>query len=169
MGYQESNNISQDDLAYWLRAIPAQYDKYGQAINNLREQLKSSDEKVSALEEKIKDIEKIEDKATQNLGAVQRDIKNVRNKTLEPLAVFVGLFTFVSVSFSALSNIDPSLWTTILLLIAGMMVIFAGLVIHVGSLESDDKYRRYWTAGLIVVGLMILFSGVFLQYSMIWS
>lgn len=162
MDYQESNKAPQGDLLSWLKAIPSQYDTYGKAIKELTDRLESSDNKIAELNKKIAGMEQIETRAARNLDSIQRDIKNVRNKTLEPLAVFVGLFTFASISFSSLPNIDTSLWIVILLIVAGMMVIFSGLVIHAGSLESDDKHRRYWTAGLIGVGLIILLSGVLL-------
>jgi hypothetical protein len=164
MDYQGSNKDSQGDLSSWLKAIPLQYNTYGKAISDLKDQLESSAKKIDELEKKIQHMEQIERRAAQSLNSMQRDMKNVRNKTLEPLAVFVGLFTFASVSFGTLSNMDASLWIIVLLIIAGMMVIFAGLVIHAGSLESDDRCRRYWTAGLIGVGLIILLVGVFFHF-----
>ena len=95
-----------------------------------------------------------------SLEESKKNIRQVQNKTLEPLAVFVGMFTFVSVGFNIFSNIsDQALWLSLLFILGGFIILFASLVIHAGSLDSSDKGRRRWTFGLIMVGLALTVGG----------
>lgn len=146
--------------------------KHEKKIDKYKELLEKSDDKIKYHEKSLNDSNK-QIKAHQVVlkdlidksKVMESDIKNTRDKTLEPLAVFVGLFTFVSVGFNIFANVkDVSLWISLLLIIAGIVVIFASLVIHAGSLATKENNRRKWTAALICVGLMIVSVGVMIHF-----
>lgn len=131
-----------------------QLTKHEQIISDYKTQLQNSNEEISKLK---KDIEKT---IKRDIEEMKSDIKNTRDKTLEPLAVFVGLFTFVSVGFNIFANVkDTTLWISLLLIIAGIVIIFSSLVIHAGSLATKENNRRKWTAALVAVGLLITVAG----------
>ena len=116
--------------------------------------------RLADVQTELTSVKKEAQQRKEDLEEIKDNIKNVQNKTLEPLAVFVGLFTFVSVGFNIFSNIKTtSLWVSLLLIILGALIIFSALVIHAGSLNSRDKSRRRWTASLIVIGILILIAG----------
>lgn len=154
-----SNNLARlqrdnDILNRKVEALEGTIDQYRGTVADSLKVVRREKRAVT----KVKgDIELVK----QDIQSMQSDIKNTRDKTLEPLAVFVGLFTFVSVGFNIFANIkEQTLWISLLLIIAGMVVIFSSLIIHAGSLATKENNRRTWTALLIALGLFILTLGV---------
>ena len=140
------------NLGAWYGLVIQQAER----ISRQEEALRSCRNKIENLERRANELDSKAKEAVEQADKLKTDVRNVRNKTLEPLAVFVGLFTFVSVGFNILSGVkDIAACYSLLMLLAGGLVIFAALVVHVGSLESDDKTRRYWTAGLLAVGVIL--------------
>lgn len=154
-----SNNLArlQRDNDILKRKVKALEDTIDQYRETVTDSLKVIRREKRAVTKVKSDIELVK----QDIQSMQSDIKNTRDKTLEPLAVFVGLFTFVSVGFNIFANIkEQTLWISLLLIIAGMVVIFSSLIIHAGSLATKENNRRTWTALLIALGLFILTLGV---------
>ena len=154
-------NYSQNEGSN-LRAIVA---RQVVQLNNLRDEIAKlrikAEEADKKIDEKVKSFDGKFDKMKKDLDDANDNIRNVQNKTLEPLAVFVGMFTFVSVGFNIFANIkDRSLWISLLLILAGIIIIFSSLVIHAGSLDYKAGKRRIWTAVLIAVGMAIAATGV---------
>lgn len=144
----EITRISADN-----KKLQQQIDRQQKQITEYSSALDSSAKEISKLDSTIKAIKR----TTETLTS---DIKNTRDKTLEPLAVFVGLFTFVSVGFNIFANVkDTSLWISLLLIIAGIVIIFSSLIIHTGSLATKENGRRFWTGLLILIGLIIVTLG----------
>ena len=105
---------------------------------------------LAEIEKKTEDLEK-------KIAPLDREIKQVRNKVLEPLAVFVGLFTFASIAFQIFAQVrEYILWLPILLVIIGAITVFAGLVIHASSIEGDVGTRRIYTAFIIISGVVLI-------------
>ncbi|HRF28756.1 MAG TPA: hypothetical protein PL051_03910 [Candidatus Saccharibacteria bacterium] len=106
--------------------------------------------------DKQKDIEKIK----VEIESAKSEVRQARNKILEPLAVFVGLFTFASIAFQTFAQIrEYILWMPILVIVLGAMIIFAGLVIHASSIDADVSKRRTYTGLLIATGLILIIAG----------
>lgn len=150
---QRDNNT----LSEKVEALEGALDQYRKVIGENLKVIRREKRAVSQVKHDVGLIK-------QDIQSMQSDIKNTRDKTLEPLAVFVGLFTFVSVGFNIFANIkEQTLWISLLLIIAGMVVIFSSLVIHAGSLATKEGGRRTWTAWLIGIGLFILTLGVIIH------
>lgn len=107
------------------------------------------------------------EKATENIDGKVKNLENdlnkkvleARNKIIEPLAIFVGLFTFTSIGFQVFTQVkEYILWMPILGAVLGGLIIFAGLVIHASSVNADTKERRKYTGIVMLLGTVILMS-----------
>lgn len=107
------------------------------------------------------------EKATENIDGKVKNLENdlnkkvleARNKIIEPLAIFVGLFTFTSIGFQVFTQVkEYILWMPILGAVLGGLIIFAGLVIHASSVNADTKERRKYTGVITILGTVILMS-----------
>ncbi len=128
-------------------------EKYERATKNLEKKLNS---RLIALEKKSEDI----DKSINSLeGGVDKKVQEARNKIIEPLAIFVGLFTFISVGFQIFAQVrEYILWLPILGTVLGGIIIFASLLIYAGSLSSEKGSKRHWHTFLIgFSGIAIFF------------
>lgn len=94
---------------------------------------------------------------------LDKKVLEARNKIIEPLAIFVGLFTFVSIGFQVFTQVkEYILWMPILGAVLGGIIIFSGLVIHASSVNADAKERRKYTAGIVITGFIIFcLAGVY--------
>ena len=108
------------------------------------------------LEAATKDI----DGKVKNLeNDLNKKVLEARNKIIEPLAIFVGLFTFISIGFQVFTQVkEYILWMPILGAVLGGIIIFAGLVIHASSVSADAKERRKYTGVIIVLGAVIFIA-----------
>lgn len=107
------------------------------------------------------------EKATENIDGKVKNLENdlnkkvleARNKIIEPLAIFVGLFTFTSIGFQVFTQVkEYILWMPILGAVLGGLIIFAGLVVHASSVNADTKERRKYTGFIMGLGTLILLS-----------
>lgn len=166
-GDKHTSNFQSDALASMMYSSVSEITKLSlenqtlrTEVDSLRQQLKDYQRSIESSTDKIEDITQKMGGLSERTEELTSDIKNTRDKTLEPLAVFVGLFTFVSVGFNIFANVkDQSVWISLLLIIAGIVVIFSSLVIHAGSLATKENNRRLWTGSLIVVGFLIMTVG----------
>lgn len=100
-------------------------------------------------------------KDTEN--SLDKKVLEARNKIIEPLAIFVGLFTFISVGFQIFTQVkEYILWMPILGAVLGGIIILSGLVIHASSVNADTKERRKYTVGVVITGFVIFcLAGVY--------
>jgi uncharacterized membrane protein len=157
------NNVGSQDnlLAQITISNIKQLSELSEQNQQQQEQINRQQQQIQEYQKLIQDSNTAVDGLQDRIEVLTSDIKNTRDKTLEPLAVFVGLFTFVSVGFNIFANVkDSSLWISLLLIIAGVVIVFASLVIHAGSLATKENNRRVWTGALIVIGLTIVMSGI---------
>jgi len=96
-------------------------------------------------------------------GELDKKVLEARNKVIEPLAIFVGLFTFVSIGFQIFAQVkEYILWMPLLSLVLGGIIIFAGLIIHASSMNADATERRKYTFAIIGIGIaIIVFAGLY--------
>lgn len=147
------------DAAY--RALLLQVEAQGRESASLQTLLIETRKKLDEVEKQYKDVDDKLKKADKKLESLGNNISQVRNKTLEPLAIFVGLFTFVSIGFQTFANVkDPMLWPAILAIVLGGIVILAGLILHASSIAKDAAERRIYTGLIVLVGLIIGLTGV---------
>lgn len=97
------------------------------------------------------------DKQGESLNRdLDKKVLEARNKIIEPVAIFVGLFTFVSIGFQIFTQVkEYILWMPLLGAVLGGIIIFAGLIIHASSMNSDASERRKYTAAIIAIGVII--------------
>lgn len=161
---------SQQDNDERLRHLTAQQFGLSSRIGGVQRSLEKTIEEVKGdIEEKAAKELAI---ATEDIDKKVRDLKEdmnskvleARNKIIEPLAIFVALFTFISVGFQVFAQVkEYILWMPILAAVLGGLIIFAGLVIHASSVSADTKERRVYT-GLIVILGAALFIGAGAYY-----
>jgi hypothetical protein len=135
------------------------------AVDRTVEDLKDTLEKKAAeeLETVSKDINKKImglDEKVKNLDTdLNKKVLEARNKIIEPLAIFVGLFTFTSIGFQVFTQVkEYILWMPILGAVLGGLIIFAGLVVHASSVNADTKERRKYTGIIMMLGTLVLLS-----------
>ena len=129
-------------------------------ISDSNKKLIKAERKIARLEKTISESQNQQKENLKLINEANRDIRGIRDKTLEPLAVFVGFFTFASISFSTLANkIDSKEWISIILIAAGMMLIFPSLVLAASSVGGDNKRRYSYTKWVIIVGVLLVITG----------
>lgn len=135
------------------------------AVDRTVEDLKATLEKQA--EEELATVSADINKEINKLGEEVKNLENdlnkkvleARNKIIEPLAIFVGLFTFTSIGFQVFTQVrEYILWMPILGAVLGGLIIFAGLVIHASSVNADTKERRKYTGVITLLGTAILIS-----------
>lgn len=142
-------------------SLVRQMEAFEKENMNLRSQVKETNAKFTQIEKKFNDMASKLKTADDKFDDLSNNISQVRNKTLEPLAIFVGLFTFVSIGFQTFANVkDPILWPAILTIVLGGIVILAGLILHASSIARDARERRVYTGLIVLAGLFIGLTGV---------
>jgi len=135
------------------------------AVDRTVEDLKATLEKQAA--EELATVSADINQEIKELGEEVKNLENdlnkkvleARNKIIEPLAIFVGLFTFTSIGFQVFTQVrEYILWMPILGAVLGGLIIFAGLVIHASSVNADTKERRKYTGVITLLGAVILMS-----------
>lgn len=163
-----------DTIVEKILSLQSENDELHKQLNDYKELINKDRNEINILRKEIEDISTDinGDNTSNNIGLtndiklLKDDIKTVRNKTLEPLAIFVSFFTFISVGFGVFQNIkDPNMVVVLLFILAGASVIFSGLIVHTGSLVSDDNKRRNWTAWLLGIGVFMFAIGFFVYWS----
>lgn len=126
------------------------------AAKELEAATKDIDSKVKDLENTVKNLE----------NDLNKKVLEARNKIIEPLAIFVGLFTFISIGFQVFTQVkEYILWMPILTAVLGGLIIFAGLVIHASSVSADAKERRKYTGVIIAVGVFLFMGAGWMYYT----
>ncbi len=134
----------QRDLTKTIDEVTSDIEK--KAAEELEAATKDIDGKVKGLEGSVKNLE----------NDLNKKVLEARNKIIEPLAIFVGLFTFISVGFQIFTQVkEYILWMPILAAVLGGIIIFAGLIIHASSVTADAKERRKYTGLIIGLGAII--------------
>lgn len=99
----------------------------------------------------------IDAKAKDTEANLDKKVLEGRNKIIEPLAIFVGLFTFISIGFQVFTQVkEYILWMPILGAVLGGIIIFSGLVVHASSVSADTEKRRIYTGFIVAIGFIIL-------------
>lgn len=113
---------------------------------NTTTELAHTDERIRKINSKVRKIKKDADKA----------IVEARNKIIEPLAIFVGLFTFASIGFQTFAQVkEYILWMPLLAIVLGGIIIFAGLIVYASALSDEIEKGKRNGYTLIIVGLGI--------------
>lgn len=120
-------------------------------------QTQQIEDKLKKLDEGLSDAKGAAVDTRDLVNTTRQEVYQVRNKVLEPLAVFVGLFTFASIGFQIFAQVrEYILWMPILLAVIGAIIIFAGLIIHASSMAGDVRGRRWWTGIITLAGFIII-------------
>lgn len=104
------------------------------------------------------------------LSKFQANSKELQTKTIEMLAVFVALFTFVSLDFSLLKNsINLGVSVSLILIAGGLLFAFV-LLTHLVLSPRESKKNDNWNWWLLVFSLIstgIIFLGISLKIGQI--
>lgn len=160
---QDYRNNSSDDLL--AEALIGGIASYGSQLASLKTQIEESSKNIEELEQKIAKLNKQNKRSVDRIKAANEDIKNIRDKTIEPLAVFVGLFTFASLTFGTLTHdIEPKEWVSLMLITSGMMLLFPCLVLLASDISSDRKPRLILTIVLLSLGGALVAMGIVVHF-----
>jgi len=146
-----------EELSNNIQSQNAEAAKLTKEIENLKKKLASTSKTIQKeVTDRTQEIDKLGDEAKD----LKANIGQARNKTLEPLAVFVGLFTFVSISFQMFANVkDAFLWVPLAMIMLGGIGLFAGLVIVASGISSDSKSRIGYASFLLILSIIPIFLG----------
>ncbi|MBI2018806.1 hypothetical protein HYS96_03840 [Candidatus Daviesbacteria bacterium] len=129
------------------------------ALKNLN---KSFVTKIEELNGKLKPIEGKVSDASKQLQNYFDKIEEVKDKVIQTLAIFVALFTFVSVNFSFLTskNLNAQDFLAIDLLLSGTLILFILLFRFLIREKNGDNNREIFfiviASGLIILGILIM-------------
>lgn len=119
-------------------------------LNQAGEIVREISPKIDTIERKI---EKLEDKQDDQLNKIQEG----RERVTETLAIFVALFTFISINFNFFSNkcLTPHIFIGLNLTLGGFLLIFVTLVRVRGSLSKKNSFE----ISLCFFSLVLILSG----------
>lgn len=171
MAYQSQNNNNRDQDYrsnhsddFLADALIGGIASYGSQLASLKTQIEESSKNIEALERKIAKLNKQNKQSMNKIKAANDDIKNIRDKTIEPLAVFVGLFTFASLTFGTLTHdIGPNDWISLVVIASGMMLVFPCLVLLASDISSDKKSRMIFIVILLTLGVLLVVFGIIMH------
>lgn len=151
-----------------LRGLPNEKASFGTPIS--RDFLPQDFPILKLIESYRKEIEEIKENLkslkgefAKNKGAVERDLERSRLDSLQILAIFVALFTFISVEFQIFRS--SVLWqaaASFSLILLGALAFFASFLWLV---SSDDKRenkgredKKIWC--LLIMSLVVILCGI---------
>lgn len=114
-------------------------------VSNIQDKFQASDTKSAELDAKIKDTE--------------NKLEASKNDQIQILAVFVGLFTFISIEFQLFKQAESSYILPLSLSIGGILLAFLAALVLI--LRGE---RTTWIITLIASGVITAGIGVFLYH-----
>lgn len=136
-----------------------------------------TDERVSKLEEKLKsnivEITEIEEKTKKDikkyLDENKKEIEETKQSVLQVLAIFVALFTFVSIEFQLIAKIEKlSHLISLSLILSGILLLFLTSIHLVLKIDTTKKIKnifddkKFWI--LLAISTILLAFGIVLFF-----
>lgn len=116
---------------------------------------KHAEEKIAESEKRIlSKIKKYESETDKKIEKAKEEQERNKIGTIEALAVFVALFTFVSINitiFSRIEYLSAALWFMILMAISQILILIVFLIF----LHQEHKKWKNWLLPLLLIGILI--------------
>lgn len=149
----ETENALTEELFNKVNVLDKRIDKSNKKINNKVKEIdeinKELEEEKKEMENKVKEMKDIVKETKKELEDLEKKmeskIEDSKIKVVQALGIFVALFTFVSVDFVILSNIQDLKQAWLLIsLIGGFLLLFVVLIDYVIRAYKSDLFSVFY-------------------------
>lgn len=134
------------------------------SVSDIKSELVSQTKIIDNLERQLNDatakVRSTSRRSTKTVEDTKKAVAEMRNSAQSNLAIYVGLFTFISIGFQIFATVkDHELWVPLIYVLAGFLIAFSCIIILSSTLSRDNLVRTIFTVIMLVLSIISVTYG----------